>query len=97
MQHAIRQPDLFPTTADLNAPVPVDAAAMEAQIRPRLAVLLAEALAATCMPWAEERARVNAILFHNMANWLPETEREAMRAAFREQCARLGMPPYQPG
>jgi hypothetical protein len=37
------------------------------------------------------------MVFHNMANWLPEPERGEMRAAFRAECARLGMDIHPPG
>ena len=40
-------------------------------------------------PWPPQRAEVNAILFHQMAGWLPEDEREELRAAFRAELARL--------
>jgi len=59
------------------------------RVRPRLHALLAEARAAARTPWSEQDTRVNAIVFHNMANWLPEAEREALRAAFRAELDRL--------
>lgn len=56
---------------------------------PSLAALRAEARAATRMPWNRQVAEVDAVVFHNMADWLPEDGREAMRAAFRAECPRL--------
>ena len=86
------QPDLFPTTADINAPVWLDPVKMQARVRPKLAALLAEARAASTIPWTEERTRVHGIMFHNMANWLPEPERSELRTAFVAELARLGHP-----
>jgi hypothetical protein len=51
--------------------------------------LLAEAASAAKMPWPAQQARVNEIIFHNMANWLPEPERGAIRTQFRAEMARL--------
>ncbi len=62
---------------------------MVAFVRPKLAALLAEARGASRMPWTAQVAEVNAIIFHNMANWLPPEERDALRSAFREEFARL--------
>ena len=93
MNSAIRQPDLFaPAQPDLladAAPDPQSPERMIAFVRPKLAALLSEARGAARMPWAAQAAEVNAIVFHNMANWLPLEERDALRAAFREEFARL--------
>lgn len=48
-----------------------------------------EARAAASMPWDAQRAEVNAVVFHNMANWLPAPERDMLRAAFRAEMDRL--------
>lgn len=85
-----RQPDLFPTTAAIDAPAALDPETMRARVRPRLAALLAEARAAEENPWTAERTRVHAHIFHNMANWLPAAERDAVRAAFVVELIRLG-------
>lgn len=69
---------------------------MEPIARERLHELLEMARGAETCPWPPHRAGVQAIVFHNMANWLPEAEREPMRAAFRAECARLGMEIYHP-
>ena len=85
-----RQLDLFPTTAAIDAPPALDPESMRARVRPRLAALLAEARAAAENPWTAERTRVHAHIFHNMANWLPAAERDALRAAFVAELIRLG-------
>ncbi|GGG40579.1 hypothetical protein GCM10010964_30230 [Caldovatus sediminis] len=88
MTNATRQPDLFAGqppadqefTPERMAPV----------VRPRLAALLAEARAAERLPWDARTAAVNAVVFHQMARWLPEAERDRLRAEFRAELARLG-------
>lgn len=85
-----RQLDLFPTTTSLDEPVALDPESMRARVRPRLAAMLAEARAADEVPWTPQRTRVVAMLFHNMANWLPPEEREAKRAEFVIELTRLG-------
>lgn len=59
------------------------------EIRARLHKLLATARAAARMPWPQQQAEVNAIIFRQMANWLPEPEREELRAAFTAEMDRL--------
>jgi hypothetical protein len=93
MTRPTRQDDLFAAPqANLFDGVPDDPQSperMQAMVRPRLDRLLAEARAAVRMPWSAQVAEVNAMLFHNMAAWLPEPEREPLRAAFRVELARL--------
>ena len=88
-----RQPDLFATTADINAPPATDPESMARYVRPRLAALLSQAQNADHMPWDEQRTRVNTLIFHNMANWLPEAERDTLRAQFVRELRRLGSAP----
>ena len=78
------QPDLLEALPPRDPAPPLDA------IRARLNALLAVARAAERLPWEPQRARVNALLFHNMANWLPPDERDDLRAAFAQQLKRLG-------
>jgi hypothetical protein len=84
-----RQTDLFATTADVRQAVTLDPASMERMTRPRLAALLEEARQAETLPWNEQRTPVNALLFHNMSNWLPAPQRNRLRAAFVAELARL--------
>jgi hypothetical protein len=77
------QPGLFDTEPPPSyAPDPED-------IRKRLHDLLTTARNARQMPWDPQRERVNATLFHQMANWLPEQERDSLREAFAQELARL--------
>lgn len=46
---------------------------------------------ATTIPWEAHEARVNATIFPQMANWLPQAEADALRAAFAAELARLGL------
>ena len=88
-----RQPDLFANPqGDLFDALPPPAYTPERMapiVRPRLAALLAEARAAARMPWDAQRAEVNAVIFHQMANWLPPEERDELRAAFQSELGRL--------
>ncbi len=61
-----------------------------AEIRARLHALLALARDATHIPWDARETRLNAILFRQMANWLPEPERDQLRAAFAAEMRHLG-------
>ncbi len=91
MTSANRQADLFTAQADLfdRYARPASPGPTPDDIRRRLTSLLSMARAAEHMPWDQRRARVNALLFHNMANWLPALERDAFRAAFTEEMERL--------
>lgn len=71
-----------------NEPPPSLAPKPEA-IRTRLHDLLTTVRTATRMPWDAQRERVNATLFHQMANWLPERERDDLREQFARELARL--------
>lgn len=93
MQHANPQADLFPAPQrDLfdgyRSSIPEEEH-IKALAQTKLAGLLAEVRGAERLPWDKRTAEVNAIRFHNMANWLPPEEREVQRAAFRAELARL--------
>jgi 23S rRNA maturation mini-RNase III len=84
----MRQADLFsvgkPTSPASQSETPDPDA-----IRTRLHATLAEVQAARTLPWEPVRARVQETVFHNMANWLPEAERDQLRRAFAKEIARL--------
>lgn len=88
-----RQPDLFgQPQADLfdgYSPAEPPEERMAATARQRLEALLGEAREAVRLPWDAQKAEVNALIFHNMASWLPIEERDALRAAFWAELARL--------
>lgn len=83
----MRQDDLF-AARPLNEPLPPEVPEPSA-IRERLTNLLAVVRTADDLPWEPQRARVQANLFHNMANWLPSNERDALRSEFAAELARL--------
>jgi hypothetical protein len=58
-------------------------------VRRRLHALLAKAREAERMPWDERKARMWQIVFPQMANWLPEDERDQLRFEFAQQIERL--------
>jgi hypothetical protein len=82
--------DLFSSQGTLFDAVPDYAPEKrEQRVRARLLDLLETARAAERMPWERQRAEVNEILFKQSSNWLPETERESLRAAFEAEMKRL--------
>ena len=91
----MRQPDLFGSARP--ATPPVSELPDPAAIRVRLHAMLALVSEAGAMPWPPQRAGVQHILFHNMANWLPEAERDALRRDFAAEMDRLRATPAAPG
>lgn len=69
-------------TAKSTLPDPED-------IRRKLNDLLARARAADRMPWDERKARMWQIVFPQMANWLPDEERDQLRFEFAQEIERL--------
>ena len=57
-------------------------------IRERLSGVLEKPRAADEFPWTEEQLRSWRLVFHNMANWLPEDERDGLRQEFLDELAR---------
>jgi hypothetical protein len=106
MKAATPQPDLFaPPQPGLfdEAPPPsaVNPEDIRRIVRPRLAALMQAVTTAAALPWSPRDAKTNAILFCQMANWLPADERGSQRAAFRAEYERLGAldcthPPERP-
>ena len=84
----MRQTDLF-DTARPSATAPVSQTPDPEMIRARLQALLQTVRNANEMPWQASRTRTQEHLFHNMANWLPEQERDALRSAFTAEMERL--------
>jgi hypothetical protein len=84
----IRQGDLFTVAAGPAAYSASETPDPEA-IRTRLQALLALLRDAAEVPWAPSRARAQEYLFMNMAAWLPQAERDALRRDFAAEMARL--------
>ncbi|HZT46798.1 MAG TPA: hypothetical protein VFA64_02405 [Hyphomicrobiaceae bacterium] len=58
-------------------------------VRAELMAILARAKAAPGEPWDESEASLYRVIFPQMANWLPDAEARALRAAFAAELARL--------
>ena len=59
------------------------------RVRQKLLVLLDTARNADHMPWDARKARMWQIVFPQMANWLPEEERDQLRFEFAQEIERL--------
>lgn len=59
------------------------------RVRQKLLALLDTARTAERMPWDERKARMWQIVFPQMANWLPDDERDQMRFDFAAEIERL--------
>jgi hypothetical protein len=63
-----------------------------AKIRRKLLAMLADLRSSEDgSPWPYETTRLNKVIFPQMANWLPEEERERLRAEFRAELERLNL------
>jgi len=61
-------------------------------IRRRLQAMLAAVRASkTGSPWPPETTRLNQLIFPQMANWLPESERDQLRFEFEAELKRLNL------
>ena len=69
-------------------PVPA-ARSMPDEMRAFLHELLAEARAASTMPWPADRAQFYRGLFPQLSYWLPEEESVRLREEFKAELARL--------
>jgi hypothetical protein len=58
-------------------------------VRIKLHKLLETAKNAKTMPWDTKKAGVWQIVFPQMANWLPEEERDQLRLEFAQEMERL--------
>lgn len=60
------------------------------QVREELNAVLAEAKAAqTGCLWDERTLEFHKVVFPQMANWLPDEERDRLRSAFAQEIARI--------
>jgi hypothetical protein len=82
----MRQIDLF-STAQSRPSVPQNPD--PDVIRTRLRELLQGLRSAQRMPWEGAQLRSWLQVFHNMANWLPQEERDNLRQAFSREIDRL--------
>ena len=59
------------------------------RVRMKLQALLETARNADRMPWDDRKAGMWQIVFPQMANWLPDDERDQLRLAFAQEMDRL--------
>jgi hypothetical protein len=84
------QADLFGTQSDLFGPPPKQSYAPSlATVRAEVNKVLEKARIAKDMPWTAKEVAFWKTVFPQMTNWLPEEERERVRAAFWEEINRL--------
>lgn len=103
----ITQGELFaaPQTPTPGGPPPfqpsplLEPEALRREARRRLGLTLSELAACDTPggPWPRPEASVDAMIYLNMAGWLPDDERDKVRAELRAHCARLGITPMVPG
>lgn len=58
-------------------------------MRAKLQQILAEARAATAVPWDADRLLVYRTIFPHMTHWLPDEEAAQLRFDFEAELARL--------
>lgn len=87
--HTRVQGDLFGSDAAVIERAPqVD----PAMVRRRLMAMLSDIRSAEKKsPWPPETTRLNQLLFPQMANWLPEEERDQLRFEFETELKRLNL------
>lgn len=84
------QHSLFGDGADRMAtPAAPSAEPNPERVRRKLVALLETARAAEQMPWDARKARMWQIVFPQMANWLPDDERDQFRFDFAQEMERL--------
>ncbi len=82
--------DLFEDQADLFGPEPVQQYRPDPdRVRRRLEAILAEARAASTMPWRPVKLSLYREIFPRMSNWLPEDEAKQLCFDFDTEMARL--------
>ncbi|RED41955.1 hypothetical protein BJ123_102126 [Rhodopseudomonas thermotolerans] len=88
-----RQGDLFASDPqaelfDEDRPTPVYRADPD-KVRNELLQILAEARAASTLPWEPRKLSYYRTVFPQMANWLPDDEADQLRFEFAAELARL--------
>ena len=59
------------------------------EVRAKLRLVLSEVKAAESMPWDERKTRRWQTIFPQMANWLPDDERDQLCFEFAQEIERL--------
>lgn len=58
-------------------------------VREKMRMMLETARTAETMPWPPRKAKIYETIFPQMADWLPNDERERFRRAFSREMERL--------
>ena len=89
----MRQPDLFAPEPEPDLfgeeRLPVQFRADPDKVRAKLHRVLAEAKAASVMPWSRDDLRFHQTVFPQMCNWLPDEEAAQLRFEFDTELKRL--------
>jgi hypothetical protein len=84
------QPDMFAEHRPVPAYDPATYKPDLAVVRGKLYKWLADVRACEAgSPWSERETGSNVVVFSQMANWLPEEERDQLRFEFVQQLERL--------
>ncbi len=86
--HTPPQGDLFGAAAPSPARREVDPLKIKLWMESMLADLRG---AKQGSPWPQETLKLNRVIFPQMANWLPEAERDQLRFAFETELKRLDL------
>lgn len=81
-----RQSDLF---AGSPKPTRASSKVNPDDVRAKMLFMLEQVRSARKMPWDERTARINEVIFPQMANWLPMEEADQLRLEFRQEFERL--------
>lgn len=87
LRHESLQGELFSACHATPQVVPVT----PDSVREKMLGILAQLRAAERMPWSDRKARINEVIFPQMANWLPEDEANQLRFEFAREMERLRM------
>ena len=91
--HVPQKGDLFRQPAAISAPIQLTPDI----IRARMLAVLAEARAATALPWDARELRANTAMFPYWAEWLDKSEGEQLMLDFKTELDRLAAPTEQMG
>lgn len=58
-------------------------------VRHKMLFMLEQLRKAERMPWPADKARLNAVIFPQMADWLPKEEREQLCFEFKRELERV--------
>ncbi|MBM3563579.1 MAG: hypothetical protein FJX48_10645 [Alphaproteobacteria bacterium] len=86
--HSPTQGDLFAGESHEARQTPIDPDVIRRRLHAMLAAVRATQKGS---PWSPETTRLNRLIFPQMANWLPESERDQLRFEFETELKRLNL------